>query len=62
MLRQILDSVLGTLPALFGCAMASYAVTELAGFKLDPLAIKGRTKTYAKILSDIKINCTKDDE
>ncbi|KAI9316942.1 hypothetical protein DFJ73DRAFT_635816 [Zopfochytrium polystomum] len=53
--RSRILPVLGTLPALFGCTMASYVITELAGYKLDPLAIKLRTKTYEKMLKDIKM-------
>ncbi|KAI8907210.1 molybdopterin-converting factor, partial [Gorgonomyces haynaldii] len=41
--------VLGTLPALFGNAMASYVITELAGFKTAPIAIKHSRKTHEKI-------------
>ncbi|KAJ3214950.1 hypothetical protein HDU67_001038, partial [Dinochytrium kinnereticum] len=46
--------VLGTLPALFGNAMASYVITELAGFPTAPLMIKARGKVYERILKDIK--------
>ncbi|KAI8592616.1 hypothetical protein BDZ88DRAFT_449124 [Geranomyces variabilis] len=45
--------VLGTLPALFGNCMASYVITELAGWVTEPLAIKGREKTYARLHRDM---------
>ncbi|KAJ3286319.1 hypothetical protein HK104_009101 [Borealophlyctis nickersoniae] len=51
--------VLGTIPALFGQSMASYVVTELAGFKTEPLAIKLRHKTYARLHTDL-VNKEKD--
>ncbi|KAI8896100.1 hypothetical protein BC833DRAFT_598844 [Globomyces pollinis-pini] len=38
--RSRILPVLGTIPALFGNAMASYVLTELAGFETEPLAIK----------------------
>ncbi|KAJ3113347.1 hypothetical protein HDU96_003520 [Phlyctochytrium bullatum] len=46
--------VLGTLPALFGNAMATYVITELAGFHTNPLPIKQRTKVYERIHRDLK--------
>ncbi|KAI8846631.1 hypothetical protein BC829DRAFT_398143 [Chytridium lagenaria] len=46
--------VLGTLPALFGNAMASFVITELAGFATHPLRVKQRTKVYERILKDLK--------
>ncbi|KAI9208851.1 uncharacterized protein BJ171DRAFT_487499 [Polychytrium aggregatum] len=45
--------VLGTIPALFGMAMASYVITELAHFPTSPLAIKNREPTYTRIHRDI---------
>ncbi|KAI8619626.1 hypothetical protein BC830DRAFT_1103319 [Chytriomyces sp. MP71] len=48
--------VLGTLPALFGMAMASYVICKLGNFEMEPLPIKLRRKTYDKILSNIKMN------
>ncbi|KAJ3041875.1 hypothetical protein HDV00_008579 [Rhizophlyctis rosea] len=51
--------VLGTLPALFGNVMASYVVTELAGFKTEPLPIKLRPKTYERLHKDL-VNKEKD--
>ncbi|KAJ3378681.1 hypothetical protein HDU84_007393 [Entophlyctis sp. JEL0112] len=52
--RSRILPVLGTLPALFGMAMASYVICRLAGFEMNPLPIKGRPRTYEKILSNIK--------
>ncbi|KAJ3050309.1 hypothetical protein HK097_008719 [Rhizophlyctis rosea] len=51
--------VLGTLPALFGNSMASHVVTELAGFKTEPLPIKLRPKTYERLHRDL-VNREKD--
>ncbi|KAJ2442318.1 hypothetical protein GGF42_006998, partial [Coemansia sp. RSA 2424] len=34
--------VLGTMPAMFGVAMATHVLTELAGFPTEPLPVKGR--------------------
>ncbi|KAJ3159741.1 hypothetical protein HDU86_001391 [Geranomyces michiganensis] len=51
--------VLGTLPALFGNCMASFVITELAEWPTEPLAIKGREKTYARLYRDM-INREKD--
>lgn len=45
--------VLGTLPAIFGCCMASYVVTEIAKFPTEPLPIRTREKTHAKVHRDL---------
>lgn len=45
--------VLGTLPALFGNTMASYAVTQLANWQTEPLSFKSRDKIYQKLLRDM---------
>ncbi|RKO85210.1 hypothetical protein BDK51DRAFT_5224, partial [Blyttiomyces helicus] len=45
--------VLGTLPALFGNAMASYVLTSLADWKTEPLPIKLRDKTYIKLHKEL---------
>ncbi|KAJ3130168.1 hypothetical protein HK098_005415 [Nowakowskiella sp. JEL0407] len=45
--------VLGTIPALFGNALASYVVTELAEFKVTPLAVKSREPLYLKTHRDL---------
>ncbi|KAJ3077842.1 hypothetical protein HK102_004925, partial [Quaeritorhiza haematococci] len=45
--------VLGTIPAIFGCALASYVLTELAGFETRPLAIKLRDGTYNRLHRDL---------
>ncbi|TPX57694.1 hypothetical protein PhCBS80983_g03645 [Powellomyces hirtus] len=51
--------VLGTLPALFGNCLASYVITELAEWPTEPLAIKLREKTYARLHRDL-VNREKD--
>lgn len=46
--------VLGPLPAIFGLNIATYIILDLAGTPLtEPLAIKGRKKTYASIRSNL---------
>ncbi|KAJ1549906.1 hypothetical protein HK096_009787, partial [Nowakowskiella sp. JEL0078] len=45
--------VLGTIPALFGCAIASYVITELAQFKVKPLAVQARDAMYMRIHRDL---------
>ncbi|KAL7748988.1 hypothetical protein RI367_005637 [Sorochytrium milnesiophthora] len=45
--------VLGTIPALFGCAMASYAVTKLAEWPMDPLPIKNRPGYNERLHRDL---------
>lgn len=46
--------VLGPLPAIFGLNIATYIILDLAGTPLtDPLAIKGRKKTYASIRTNL---------
>ncbi|KAI7833374.1 hypothetical protein BX661DRAFT_178286 [Kickxella alabastrina] len=45
--------VLGTMPALFGIAMATNVLTELAGFPTEPLAIKGRHALYARMQREL---------
>ncbi|TPX50448.1 hypothetical protein SeMB42_g02252 [Synchytrium endobioticum] len=45
--------VLGTLPALFGCAMASHCITLLADYPTEPLAIQSKHATFARIHRDV---------
>ncbi|KAJ1742103.1 hypothetical protein LPJ68_002211 [Coemansia sp. RSA 1086] len=45
--------VLGTMPAMFGIAMATHVVTELAQFPTEPLAIKGRHALYTRLQRDL---------
>ncbi|KAJ2080924.1 hypothetical protein H4R24_002724 [Coemansia sp. RSA 988] len=45
--------VLGTMPAMFGIAMGTHVLTELAGFPTEPLAIKGRHALYARLQRDL---------
>lgn len=51
--RSRILPVLGTLPALFGNAMASYVVTEIAEFKTEPLVTKNTFKLVSKLYTDI---------
>ncbi|EPQ27770.1 uncharacterized protein PFL1_04515 [Pseudozyma flocculosa PF-1] len=48
--------VLGPLPAMFGLAVATYIICELAGHKMEPLAFKGRRKLYEKVASDLRVS------
>ncbi|KAJ2161419.1 hypothetical protein GGF46_001514 [Coemansia sp. RSA 552] len=45
--------VLGTMPAMFGIAMGTHVLTELAGFPTEPLAIKGRSALYARLQREL---------
>lgn len=47
--------VLGPLPAMFGLAAATYVLCDLAQYKLEPLAVKGRRKLYEKLFSDLNV-------
>lgn len=51
--RSRILPVLGTIPALFGNAMASYVITELAGFPTDPLSIKGSKRASKNLYNDL---------
>ena len=47
---------LGPLPSIFGLHMATYIVCELAGQPIEhPLWVKGRRKTYEKLLRDLRV-------
>lgn len=48
--------VLGPLPAMFGLAAATYVLCDLAAYKLEPLAFKGRRKLYEKLFSDLNVS------
>ena len=50
--RSRILPVLGTIPALFGNAMASHVILELANFPTSPLPIKLRRKAFEKYLKD----------
>ncbi|KAI9505668.1 mitochondrial outer membrane protein [Coemansia spiralis] len=45
--------VLGTMPAMFGIAMGTHVLTELAGFPTEPLAVKGRHALYSRLQRDL---------
>ncbi|KAJ2553505.1 hypothetical protein EV175_002917, partial [Coemansia sp. RSA 1933] len=45
--------VLGTMPAMFGIAMGTHVLTELASFPTEPLATKGRHALYSRIQRDL---------
>lgn len=47
--------VLGPIPAMFGLAAATYILCDLARYKLEPLAIKGRRKLYEKLFADLNV-------
>jgi len=44
--------VFGTIPAMFGNAMATYVLTKLADWPIKPLAVKMREATYARLYKD----------
>ncbi|WFD20547.1 hypothetical protein MCAP1_002794 [Malassezia caprae] len=48
--------VLGPLPAMFGLAAATYILCDIAQYKLEPLAIKGRRKLYEKLFADLNVS------
>ncbi|KAI8925810.1 hypothetical protein BC831DRAFT_459505 [Entophlyctis helioformis] len=50
--RSRILPVLGTLPALFGNAMASYVITELGGYQTDPLPFKTKRKVTDKMYGE----------
>ncbi|KAI9344944.1 hypothetical protein BDR26DRAFT_818580, partial [Obelidium mucronatum] len=52
--RSRILPVLGTLPALFGMAMASFVICALGKFEMEPLPIKQRTRVYANIMAGIQ--------
>lgn len=39
---------------MFGMTLASYAICEIAGHPLEPLAIKRRTGLYNNLLRDLE--------
>ncbi|KAJ2177985.1 hypothetical protein GGF45_003044 [Coemansia sp. RSA 551] len=45
--------VLGTMPAMFGIAMGTRVLTELAGFPTEPMAIKSRHALYARVQREL---------
>ncbi|KDN44096.1 hypothetical protein K437DRAFT_294972 [Tilletiaria anomala UBC 951] len=45
--------VLGSMPAMFGLAAATYVICQIGGHKIEPLAHKRRRKLYDKIYSDL---------
>ncbi|WFD23927.1 hypothetical protein MEQU1_002621 [Malassezia equina] len=51
--------VLGPLPAMFGLAAATYILCDVAQYKLEPLAIKGRRKLYEKLFADLNVSESK---
>ena len=48
--------VLGSIPALFGNAMASYVLTEIAGFPTEPLSVKCGRKAALRLYKDLLKN------
>ena len=53
--RSRILPVLGTIPALFGNAMASYVLTELAGFPIDPIPTKLSLKQNERFWKDLQM-------
>jgi hypothetical protein len=51
--RSRILPVLGPIPALFGTAMASFVVTEIAGVLTEPLVVKNTRKVVEKCFSDL---------
>ncbi|KAJ1873629.1 hypothetical protein LPJ71_011740, partial [Coemansia sp. S17] len=51
--------VLGTMPAMFGVAMATHVLTELAGFPTEPLPVKGRHALYNRLQCDLGVRESK---
>ena len=47
--------VIGTLPAIFGCMMASYSLCLLADWKVDTLAVKNRKATYMRVHRELTV-------
>ncbi|KAJ3261363.1 hypothetical protein HK103_005971 [Boothiomyces macroporosus] len=50
--RSRILPVLGTIPALFGNAMCSHVLTELADFPTEPLSAKGNKRMYERFYKD----------
>ena len=50
--RSRIMPVLGPIPAMFGIAMASYVITELANFPTEPLPVKTKGLTETKLYID----------
>jgi tRNA threonylcarbamoyladenosine dehydratase len=57
--RSRILPVLGTIPALFGNAMASYVLTELAEFPTEPLPVKVTKRQYDKFSQELLTKETK---
>ncbi|KAL1916916.1 uncharacterized protein VTP21DRAFT_5113 [Calcarisporiella thermophila] len=47
--------VLGTLPSMFGMALATYIILKLANFPVEPLSIKLRDALYQRLHRDLKV-------
>ena len=53
--RSRILPVIGTLPAMFGCAMAGYVVMRLAEWDgFEPTPFQGRDKTYERLYRDLR--------
>ncbi|KAJ3276222.1 hypothetical protein HDV01_005670 [Terramyces sp. JEL0728] len=50
--RSRILPVLGTIPALFGNAMCSHVLTEIAGFPTEPLSTKGNKRMFERFYKD----------
>jgi tRNA threonylcarbamoyladenosine dehydratase len=51
--RSRILPVLGTMPALFGNAMATHVLTELAGFETRPIPFKATRKQIEKFYNEL---------
>ncbi|CAJ0850506.1 5262_t:CDS:2 [Entrophospora sp. SA101] len=45
--------VLGTIPAMFGMSIATYIITKIAGYHIEPLLNKNRESLYARLHRDL---------
>jgi len=45
--------VLGTIPAMFGMSIATYIITKIAGYHIEPLSNKNRESLYTRIHRDL---------
>ncbi|CAG8539029.1 3963_t:CDS:2 [Ambispora gerdemannii] len=53
--RSRILPVLGTIPSIFGMTIATYIITTLASYPIQPLANKNRDSLYARIHRDLQV-------
>ncbi|CAG8484727.1 7782_t:CDS:2 [Racocetra persica] len=51
--RSRILPVLGTIPAIFGMAIATYIITSVSGYHVEPLANKNREPLYSRMHRDL---------